>query len=68
MLVNDDLIHPNNLHIPYDQLHPIMVEHHQVFIGNDDNYNIPEYEAIESYLKNSGSLLADLMAIHEEYN
>lgn len=68
MLVNDTLIKVNNLNTPYDQLHPLVVEHHQIFKGIDNNFNISEYEAIEDYIKNSGSLLADLIQLHEEYN
>lgn len=68
MLVNDDLIHVNCLNIPYDQLHQILVDHYQIFKASDDNYDVSEYEAIEDYIKLSGSLLAELMAKHDEYN
>lgn len=60
-LVNDDLINVNNLSIPYDQLFPIMTKHFEVFKNFDDNMEISEYEAIELYFENSGTLLAELM-------
>ena len=65
-LVNDDLINVNNLSIPYDQLFPIMTEHFEVFKNFDSNMEISEYEAIELYFENSGTLLAELMRLDEE--
>ena len=64
-LVNDDLINVNNLSIPYDQLFPVMIEHFEVFKNFDNNMDISEYEAIELYFENSGTLLAELMRLDE---
>lgn len=67
-LVNDDLINVNNLSIPYDLLFPIVKKHYEIFKNFDNNMNISEYEAIENYFINSGTLLAELMKEDENSN
>lgn len=66
-LVNDDLINVNNLAIPYDILFPVVQKHYQIFNERDDNFEISEYEAIEQYFENSGSLLSELMKLDEAH-
>lgn len=68
MLVKDNVIEPNNLSIPYDLLKGVIDEHFAIFTANDSNMEISAYEAIENYLNVSGSLLAELYAINEEYS
>ena len=67
-LVNDNVINVNNLSIPYDILFPIVSQHHEIFKNFDEDMEISEYEAMEVYLYNSNSLLAELMRLDERNN
>ena len=64
-LVDSNLVDVHKMSIPYDQLFPIVVKHFDIFKSFDDNMEISEYEAIESYLQSSGTLLAELMKFDE---
>lgn len=64
----DLLLKRHNLEIPYDLLFDSVVKHYEVFKNFDFDLNISEYEAIEQFLNNTGSYLAELFAIHEEYS
>lgn len=67
-LTQDLLLKRHNLEIPYDLLFDSVVKHYEVFKNFDFDLNISEYEAIEQFLNNTGSYLAELFAMHEEYS
>lgn len=64
-LVNDEILHRNNIHIPYDTLFSIMLKHFEIYkVGNVD-FSVSEYESILAYIETSPSLMSELMAVNE---
>lgn len=64
-LVSDLLINPNDIVIPYDVLYPIIMKHLEICQGNDTDFDVSEYETMEAYIKEAGSLLAELFQYNE---